>query len=127
MRSLRYFATYELCKRFLAEGRGVSSLHATLPERCGAAVVAGCASWIVIYPADVVRSRILAFEARNPRGATPGVAEMAREVYGLYGVPGFFRGIGLTVLRAGPVAAAVLPLFDLSFAYLEVTERYDTN
>ena len=43
---------------------------------------------------------------------------MVQRVYREHGLRGFYRGVTITVLRAGPVAAAVLPMYDLTLDYL---------
>jgi len=116
------FLPYEVCKRTLCESRAVpvSSIDALLPERIASAVFAGCFCWATIYPADVVRSKMLAYEARFPNETNaPNCSDTFRQIYNTEGVAGFTRGISLTILRAGPVAATVLPIFDYTFSYLE--------
>jgi len=114
-----YFLSYEVVKRKQCEARGVSSLDATLSERIAAAVFSGVTCWASIYPFDCVRSQMLAHEARFPNEASPTCRKMATTMYREHGIGGFTRGFGLTVLRAGPVASVVLPIFDYTFAFLE--------
>jgi len=43
-------------------------------------------------------------------------------VAGIYrndGINGFFRGFTITVLRAGPVAPIVLPIYDIALEFLQ--------
>ena len=71
---------------------------------CMAGSLAGMAYWGVPYPADVVKSKIqtgthgLVVE----NGAQPSIAAVAKETMRREGVPGFYRGCGITVARAGP-------------------------
>ena len=44
--------------------------------------------------------------------------EMALRLYKDGGVGRFYRGLGFTVLRAGPVAGVLLPTFDLTLYFL---------
>ena len=43
---------------------------------------------------------------------------MALRLYRDGGVGRFYRGLGFTVLRAGPVAGVLLPTFDLTLYFL---------
>ncbi|GMH65667.1 hypothetical protein TrLO_g14477 [Triparma laevis f. longispina] len=107
-----YMGGYEFLKREVTGRRNVSSLEATTVERMGCAGVAGIGCWTVIYPFDVVRSRIY---GRVERVKVGGVV---REIYREGGIRGFTRGILPTVARAGPVAATVLPIYDGVLQYL---------
>ena len=83
------------------------------------AATAGIVCWTSIYPFDVVRNRIYSHHVMFPAELdTPGVTQMARMIYKEKGIGGFFKGIGPTVLRAGPVAATVLPIYDSVLEYL---------
>jgi hypothetical protein len=62
---------------------------------------------------------MLAHESRYPMLPSPTVTSTVKHIYSQHGWKGFTRGIGLTVARAGPVAASVLPIFDYTFNYLE--------
>ena len=46
-----------------------------------------------------------------------------RECYAEGGLRAFWRGIGMTLLRAGPVAGVVLPVNDLLLDWLRPTPR----
>ena len=119
-----YMATYEGLKRSFCERRSVSSLDATLVERMASAAAAGVVCWTSIYPFDVVRNRIYSHHVMYPAEIdTPGVLQMTRIIYKERGFGGFVKGIGPTVLRAGPVAATVLPIYDTVLEYLISEEK----
>jgi hypothetical protein len=65
--------------------------------------LAGCASWLVIYPVDVVKSHV---QTGSTGSSTNGLT-VARELYRQYGIRAFTRGLGVTMLRAFPVNATV--------------------
>ena len=65
--------------------------------------LAGCASWLVIYPVDVVKSHV----QTGSTGASTNGLTVARELYRQYGIRAFTRGLGVTMLRAFPVNATV--------------------
>jgi solute carrier family 25 (mitochondrial carnitine/acylcarnitine transporter), member 20/29 len=108
-----YFGTYEALKRHLAaqqhhHDHPNGSRTATLTDRMVAAGLAGVVCWSVIFPLDAVRCRMYA--------ATSAVSsiDMARHMYATAGWQSFYRGFGVTLLRAGPVAAFVLPIYDIT-------------
>ena len=102
-----YYVVYEACKRSVKsykEQRGFVQPEVTIQERMVSAAFAGVSCWALIYPFDVLRSRLYYEEGRFT------TVEMIRTVHA---EKAFYRGFLLTVLRAGPVAAAVLPVYDL--------------
>lgn len=113
-----YFVTYEALKRRLAQPRQQQHAHSqqqqgnTLIERMVAAGVAGIVCWSIIFPFDAVRCRMYA--AGNAGSAT----DTAVQMYKSAGWKSFYRGMGVTLLRAGPVAAFVLPIYDVSLERL---------
>lgn len=111
-----YYPTYEQLKRSIAATGGRGRRKLTTPERMFCAGVAGIVCWTVIFPFDSVRSRICAGPA-SPSGGRSSM-EMARIMYGEGGARPFYRGFGWTILRAFPVAAVVLPLYDYSLDWL---------
>jgi len=130
-----YYATYESLKRYIVRLReqdrgGIRQQPSgiTVQERMACAAASGILCWSVIFPIDAVRSRMFAqpstsFSAGNGGGGggatNKSVGEMARYMYAHQGgARAFFRGYGVTVLRAGPVAAAVLPIYDMTLEYL---------
>lgn len=110
-----YMMIYEALKRVVLARQPDS--WPTNAHRIIAGAGAGMGGWFVIYPVDVIRSRIFALQPGS-RGAT-GMAECASQVYRDHGYRGFFKGLGLTMMRAGPVAAVVLPAYDLIFEFLQ--------
>lgn len=67
--------------------------------------LAGCASWSVVYPLDVIKTNIQVSQrfAKGQLTAPPGILETAQRLYGQGGPGAFFRGIAPTLLRAFPV------------------------
>jgi len=127
-----YYAVYEACKRHVSKSREEQGLSSsiTLIERMGAAATAGVVCWTAIYPMDVLRNRMYSQVGRatavgGPTTATTTLTptlstwEMAKCIYR---EKAMYRGFSLTVLRAGPVAAMVLPVYDLVLEYLSTSE-----
>merc|ERR1711862_60661 len=91
-----YYAMYETAKRSF--NRPVD-----LYERMACAALAGVVSWGTIFPLDSLRSRMY----NQTKNLT--TIEMAKV---MYAEKAFFRGFWVTIFRSGPVAAAVLPVYD---------------
>jgi len=119
-----YLSCYELAKRYLDKSRSgnlvedssASAARLTLQERMACAGASGMICWAIIYPADVIRSRMYANAIAERR---PGPWQMAKSIYQEErSFRPFYRGLGVTVIRAAPVAAAVLPVYDFAHAWL---------
>lgn len=118
-----YMFTYELLKRQLAEAKANEQATATanlsVSDRILCAASAGMTSWVFIFPADVIRSKLYAKSITTPSSPTAiGGIELARQLVKEQGITSLYRGMGITVARAGPVAAAVLPVYDAVLAWL---------
>jgi len=115
-----YFTMYESCKGWFANMFDDSKreyaineqhpLASTLRVRMMAAGVAGVFSWLVIYPMDVIKSKLQIDVHGNKYGNS--VINCFRITYNESGVAGLTRGLGYTLLRAVPVASTVLPIYE---------------
>ena len=114
-----YLSCYELLKINLRDGvdDGVNDTRKlSLYERIICAGASGMICWTIIYPADVLRSRMYANALAEYR---PNLLQMVKSIYAEENsLKPFYRGLGVTVLRAGPVAAAVLPVYDYAHSWL---------
>jgi solute carrier family 25 (mitochondrial carnitine/acylcarnitine transporter), member 20/29 len=116
-----YYATYECLKRIFAYANNTTSSSSstgdvTLYERMFCAATSGIICWGVVFPLDSLRSRIYSeyvgngtTTATNSSNSTKSLVQMIRR---MQTERSFYRGFGITVLRAGPVAAVVLPVYD---------------
>jgi solute carrier family 25 (mitochondrial carnitine/acylcarnitine transporter), member 20/29 len=116
-----YFATYEFLKRFVRNHE--NNLNETVYQRMGAAGMSGILCWSVIFPFDVLRNRLYAqtvvVEGQEGHHLQKSAWRLAKDMYRYEGGwKPFYRGFGITVLRAGPVAAAVLPVYDCTMEWL---------
>ena len=66
--------------------------------------LAGCASWLLIYPVDVVKSYV---QTGGGGGNNSNAYEVTKYLYRKHGLGVFTKGLGVTMLRAFPVNAAV--------------------
>ena len=113
-----YFATYETLKRvgFQQQRHSEGTIGITLQERCFCAAAAGVVSWSVIFPVDALRARLY---SQTIHGRSQSSMELATSMYRQHGsIAPFYRGFAVTILRAGPVAAAVLPIYDMTLEWL---------
>lgn len=119
-----YFSAYPLLKDALARlrerrtgagaerGAGSGSPSSSpLWERMLAGAASGCAGWMAIYPVDVVKTRLQA-------GFSTSFWECARASYAREGAGVFFRGLGVSLVRAAPVSMVALPVYDVAREYL---------
>ena len=133
-----YMYSYELLKRQLAKlkcnneqqslsqfsfesmnNNRVSTANLSIPDRMVCAALSGMICWAFIYPADVMRSKVYAksLKAQTSLTTLDGII-LARTMVREQGFKSLYRGMGVTVLRAGPVAASVLPIYDCVLEWL---------
>ena len=111
-----YMATYFYCKRQL-ETRTGEAPELPLWARVVSGAFANFVTWGVVFPLDAIRSVQQAAPPGSP--PPPGLLGSARALLREGGVGRLYRGFGFTLLRAGPVAGVILPLFDLALMALE--------
>lgn len=75
---------------------------------------------IVIYPLDVVRTKLQADALAPGNNKYSGMMDCFRQTMAQGGLRAFFNGLGFTLLRSAPVASAVLPMYDYTFYTLAV-------
>ena len=97
----------------------VSTANLSIPDRMVCAALSGMICWAFIYPADVIRSKVYAksLNAQTSLTTLDGI-NLARTMVREQGFKSLYRGMGVTVLRAGPVAASVLPIYDCVLEWL---------
>ncbi|KAL3809875.1 hypothetical protein ACHAXA_001300 [Cyclostephanos tholiformis] len=124
-----YMLAYELSKRQLAQAKAnvqsstdftnrMTTENLSCPERMLCAASAGMTSWALIFPFDVIKSKLYARTLTNQASPTAfGGISLARQLVREQGIRSLYRGIGVTVARGGPVAAVVLPVYDSVLAW----------
>lgn len=70
---------------------------------------AGICSWLVVYPADVVKTYVQTVSNANPNQST---LDVVKELYAKGGWRVFFRGLGPTLARAIPVNAVTFVCYE---------------
>jgi hypothetical protein len=118
-----YFTSYEFLKREIArrkpydDGNNThNDNHLSLPERMICAAASGMICWSIIFPYDVLRSRLYYQSLSNRTQST--AFQIANDMIRKEGMRSLYRGVGVTVARAGPVAAVVLPVYDCVLSWL---------
>lgn len=113
-----YFFLYEYFKRCMIDVQQDTNNHKTelsLPQRMLCAGLSNTVAWLLIFPADVLRCRLYASSSDAKKLST---FAMAKQIFHQSGLRPFYRGLGVTILRAAPVSAAVLPIYDQAHAWL---------
>ena len=102
-----YLHCYEVMKRNINGSDDEKSF--TLLSRMASASIAGCYSWFLVYPMDVIKSRM---QSASGSESTATVSQVARSIWVEAGLKGMYRGILFTLARAVPVASISLPLYE---------------
>jgi len=91
----------------------------SLKERMQCAAITGIVTWSIVFPLDVIRSKIYARATSLPKTvACPSSSQIVLEVWMKGGFKQFLKPFALALARAGPVHAIVLPIYDLTFDWL---------
>ncbi|XP_034231924.1 solute carrier family 25 member 45-like [Thrips palmi] len=78
---------------------------------------AGVVSWGVIIPIDLVKSRIQADDIKKPMYR--GVVDCVKKSYQAHGLPVFFRGFSMMMVRSFPVNAATFLVYESTLHLLK--------
>lgn len=133
-----YFVAYEVCKRAwmmtmqqqqqpfpnqhgtIKTTRADNTTGISMAGRMASAGVAGMVSWTLIFPLDVLRNRLFASSSSCVQQQQESAWRLAQRIYHGQGggLRAFFRGYGISLVRAGPVAALVLPIYDYTLERL---------
>jgi hypothetical protein len=119
-----YFGTYDHIKRAVCHRFGISSesspQHSNNKRRLAASAlaggIAGSLAWAVVYPMDVIKSRIQTMPLEKPSS----IRHVAHTLYAS-GWRSLYRGVGITVLRAFPVNGIIFPVYEFSLEQLHGT------
>lgn len=110
-----YFYSYELLVKLT--NRSSTSCPSTL-SLLFAGGTAGALSWLVVYPVDVIKSRIQANVRFN------SMSECVRLSYSEEGMSVFMRGVGPTLVRAFPTNAVTFAVVTWT---LKAYENWDSE
>ncbi|KIM31086.1 hypothetical protein M408DRAFT_327969 [Serendipita vermifera MAFF 305830] len=73
---------------------------------CGG--LGSCAYWVAAIPADNVKNRVFG----SPLEASTSVREVVKTIYTTSGMKGFYRGLGLSIVRAVPSNACAYFVYE---------------
>ena len=103
-----WFLTFQAVARSLI-GPTESVQEAPFYTHLLAGGLAGVAFWTVLYPADVIKTRV---QIDQGHGKTPPLVASLRDLYKKEGFRAMYRGWGITVVRAFLANAAVLAVYE---------------
>ena len=108
-----YVSTYEGSKRYLMQrNQYTDPKQLSLKERMMCAATSGITCWATFFPLDALRNRMYHATSRGHKTSIfETMMQMKQE-------KAFYRGFSISILRAGPVAASVLPVYDLTLEWL---------
>lgn len=98
-----YFAGYEYVKTFLTHHAPASMQQGPLTFLL-AGGFCGVLCWIVTFPLDLVKS-VMQQAVSSPPALRQSVPEIVRSIWVAEGPRGFYRGVGVTLVRAFPIHA----------------------
>ena len=111
-----YFTVYKLLREHVDRALG-GGWETTSTIVSGG--VAGCCSWFVVYPLDVIKTNIQVngFVSTGAAGGAAsdgggGIFSTGSLIYRRQGLRGFFRGLGPTMMRAFPVNGITFLMYE---------------
>lgn len=113
-----YVSSYEGFKRSLLESKNSQDASVlSLRERMLCAAGSGILCWGTFFPLDALRNNMYhATQMRTTQGS--GLQSILHTMKGMHQEKAFYRGFSISMVRAGPVAASVLPVYDLTLEWL---------
>ena len=115
-----YFSSYDRLKCHLKYQLGAE--HSWLPSIL-AGGIAGSLSWAVIYPIDLIKSRIQALSLSTISKSKLSIWKVAENTLRQQGWQSLYRGLGITLFRAFPVNAIILPTYELTLSMLRTQQQ----
>ena len=127
-----YFALYDIFKdslsSFFAKRAGItvtemaSQNHtAAWASSALAGGTTGALTWIMIYPFDIIKTRIQTAPMDTPLEKRR-LLRVGRDIVRKEGVSALFRGLNVTIMRAFPVNAIVFPVYEFCLMKLAALE-----
>mmetsp|Transcript_19928 Transcript_19928/g.28215 ORF Transcript_19928/g.28215 Transcript_19928/m.28215 type:complete len:383 (-) Transcript_19928:503-1651(-) len=84
----------------------------------------GAATWLVVYPFDVLKTRIQTADMTTPSHKLK-MWNVGRSIVAKHGWKHLFRGMSITLLRAFPTNALIFPVYE--FTLLHISGGFDIN
>lgn len=105
-----YMYSYEAAKKVLSDY--TNNEYSSLTIRMTSAAYAGVISWLVLFPADTIKT--LVQSTYSGPSATTYFIQLSKD---FKGIRILYRGCLYAVIRAAPVAATILPLYEYTQEY----------
>ena len=125
-----YFASYDANKEFIAskilpnsDNIDQTSLFQSWIISALAGGCSGVISWTAIYPLDVIKTRIQTTPLESPPSERQ-VNVIFLQIIRQHGWASLYRGLGVAVIRAFPVNATILPVYEFTLGQLRRHEDY---
>lgn len=112
-----YFTSYEYTRELLHPGCRQSGQESPL-TMLTAGGIAGVASWVLLYPLDVLKSRLQAQGGPGIPNKYTGIADCLRKSVQEEGVRVLWRGLGAAGTRAYLVNGAIFTAYELSLRFM---------
>ena len=134
-----YFPVYHILKETIGRNNGDDNNTSSINKQssvslwCSSALAGGLAgslSWIIVYPVDVIKSRIQSLPIDTISAKKKSFYSIARNIYQNEGgiIPLIFsRGLAVTILRAFPVNGTIFFVYEFVNQWLMNNENNIEN
>lgn len=109
---MTYFMIFKTTKSLINQNNHENGRMYSFMKLVVSGAITGCLSWSIVYPIDVIKSKIQS-KIKNNRFI---FIHSIKEHYRREGIRGFYKGWRATVVRALPTHAAVLTVYQLVYA-----------
>ncbi|KAJ3103824.1 Mitochondrial carrier protein ymc2 [Phlyctochytrium planicorne] len=113
-----YFMTYEALIQRTMRVEKKSRNQISPLKQCLFGGLSGYTLWIMIYPIDVIKSRLQTDSFNPAEQKYKGSIDCARKIIATEGVRGLYRGFLACMLRAGPVNAVTFMAYEATMSLI---------
>lgn len=107
-----YFYSYDYVREKLNGYKSIQNKSNLLTSSI-AGGISGCISWAIVYPLDVIKTRIQTNDLESKSfGRKSNVWHVGKNLVAEFGWKCLYRGFNVTVIRAFPVNAIIFPTYE---------------